>query len=178
MEIIAVISTILCVWLAIKQNILSWPIGIVGSLAYMYIFYHDKMYIQSLLQIVFIIQSIYGWINWKNLSTNKPNHVSPETAMLHILMIFTIVGVLPNLLSYNTKEFVRFDVGTTSLALFATWYLAKKYIETWIWWMVCNIVMMVMFLKMNMYWSMILYGFLFGLNFKGLKEWVKDLKTA
>lgn len=178
MELLAVISTVICVWLAIKQNILSWPIGIFGSLAYMIIFFNSKMYVQCLLQIVFIIQSIYGWVNWKKMKSDNPTHVSPEALMIHILILFSIVGILPDVLDYNTKELVRFDVGTTGLALIATWYLAKKYIETWLWWMICNFVMMGMFLRMDMYWSMILYAFLFGLNFKGLIEWRKNLKTA
>ena len=63
-EILAVITTLACVWLTAKDNILCWPTGIAGSLLYLYIFYHARLYSDVLLQLYFLGTSIYGWYNW------------------------------------------------------------------------------------------------------------------
>lgn len=176
MEIVAVISTIICVWLAAKQNILSWPVGIIGSLSYMYIFYGNGMLAQVILQAVFVIQSIYGWYYWKKTQDGNPTYSSTTVDIILTCVLVILIILSPHYLGYNKPELIKFDVATTGISLIATWYLAKKYAEAWVWWAVCNVVSIVMFFKLGMYWSVGLYGILIILNVKGLLQWQRDSK--
>ncbi len=68
-ELIATSSSLLCVWLSTRRHVLAWPVGIIGVLAYFYLFFQVRLYGDMLLQLVYLGQSIYGWVYW--LGNNK-----------------------------------------------------------------------------------------------------------
>lgn len=63
-EIIAVIFSLISVWLTSKSSIWCWPTGIIGIIFYFILFYQSSEYCNMLLQFAFLFQSISGWINW------------------------------------------------------------------------------------------------------------------
>jgi len=64
-ELVATSTSIICVWLTIRRHILSWAIGIVGIIAFMYVFYQVNLYGDMFLQFIYLAQSIYGWWYWQ-----------------------------------------------------------------------------------------------------------------
>lgn len=68
-ELVATTTSIICVWLTIRRHIFSWIIGIVGIIAFIYVFYEVKLYGDMFLQFVYLAQSVYGWWYWQ-----KYNH--------------------------------------------------------------------------------------------------------
>src|SRR5665647_1701525 len=71
LEILAVIFTLASVYLTTKNKVSNWPIGIFGIIFYLVVFFQVYLYAQVILQIVFLLQSLYGWYNWAKLK-NKP----------------------------------------------------------------------------------------------------------
>ncbi|NQV74687.1 MAG: nicotinamide mononucleotide transporter, partial [Bacteroidetes bacterium] len=69
LEISGVISGILCVYLAARNNIWSWPLAIISVLIYTFIFFEEKLYADAGLQIYFLFTNIYGWYFWTKKST-------------------------------------------------------------------------------------------------------------
>ena len=67
LEIIAVLFTLGCVALTARQNIWCWPVGIVGVIAFFLVFLEQKLYAETTLQVIFLLQSLYGWYNWVRL---------------------------------------------------------------------------------------------------------------
>ena len=59
-ELIAAGVTLWCVWLTAKAHVACWPVGILGCLLYSLIFYRSRLYSDVLLQLYFLITSIYG----------------------------------------------------------------------------------------------------------------------
>ena len=49
----------------IKQNWLLWPLGILTSLFYIFIFFDAKFYADMSLQFYYVAMSIYGWWYWR-----------------------------------------------------------------------------------------------------------------
>ena len=70
-KIAAVIFTLVNVWLAVKENIWTWPTGIVGVVLYTFVFYWRKLYLNAWLQIVYFVLSIHGWYEWLHGGVNK-----------------------------------------------------------------------------------------------------------
>ena len=64
LESIAVIFSLLSVWFTSKENKLCWPVGILGVIGFMIIFYQTKDWGNFFLLFVFLFQSIKGWLNW------------------------------------------------------------------------------------------------------------------
>tara|TARA_R110000772_G_scaffold1210_5_gene4320 strand:- start:9426 stop:9965 length:540 start_codon:yes stop_codon:yes gene_type:complete len=175
LEILGSISILLCVYLTAKQNVLCWPIGILGCIAYLIIFYSSELYGESFLQIVFIIQSLYGWYYWKKkddlLNVTKIGilPILNHLVILIILFIGVIMGV----------EFMGIlDTVITLLSLLATYYLTKKYLESWYLWIVVDILAIILFFDRGLYVSSALYLGLLILATNGLFKWKKSLKTV
>lgn len=63
-EIVAVIFGLLCVWLTVRENIWSWPTGLMQVSLYIIIFYQVKLYSDLILHIVYVGFQFYGWYHW------------------------------------------------------------------------------------------------------------------
>ncbi len=63
-EIFGAITGIIYVFLEIKRNIWLWPLGIVSSAIYIYVFYQSGFYADMGLQWYYLFISVYGWIIW------------------------------------------------------------------------------------------------------------------
>ena len=175
LEIVAVIFTLISVWLTRKQNIWCWLTGIIGTGCYFFIFKHDKSWGNMSLQIVFIGQCLYGWLLWGK----KDNKVITQSESLYITIGFLLTGVLFLLLcSINlTFDFKLgyFDMITTSLSLAAITLTAHKKLENWICWAIANSIYVVFFITSGHYWSAALYLGLFINTYFGYKEWKKHI---
>ncbi len=70
LEIAAVVFTLANVWLAVKQNIWTWPTGIASVILYGVVFYQSRFYSNAALQIIYLILSIHGWYEWLHGGAN------------------------------------------------------------------------------------------------------------
>lgn len=178
-EIIAVVFTLACVILTIKSNIWCWPIGIVATMAYLYVFTEQNLYAQALLQIIFIVQSIYGWYYWDKNKETKSYFIPPERLIIDLFIILLLTILFSSILAAKTNNpEPAFDVITTLLSLLGTWYLAKKNRYGWFVYVVADIFFVVMFMNQHLYASAILYFVLMILAIKGLVQWTKDTDTV
>ena len=60
----ATLTTALCVVLAARRHIATWPVGIVGSALYMRLFHDTQLYADATLQLFFIGTGFWGWRAW------------------------------------------------------------------------------------------------------------------
>ena len=63
-EIAACLAYAVSVWLAARNNVHTWWIGIIGSILYGWVFWSVQLYADVTLQLFFIATSITGWIHW------------------------------------------------------------------------------------------------------------------
>ena len=82
-EIFGAVTGIVYVFLEIRQNILLWPLGIITSAVYIYVFRENGFYAGMVLQIYYLGISIYGWWAWKHgeraLKNDPVDHFSEQT---------------------------------------------------------------------------------------------------
>src|ERR1017187_10654611 len=72
-EFIATFFGLFSIWLATKQVIWTWSIGLINIVSSLIIFYQVQLYSDMFLQVYFFITNIYGWIIWKNqFKDNRP----------------------------------------------------------------------------------------------------------
>jgi nicotinamide mononucleotide transporter len=76
LETSGVITGILCVYLAAKNNIWSWPIAIISVLIYIFIFFEAKLYADTGLQVYFLLMNFYGWYFWSRKDEQRKVPVS------------------------------------------------------------------------------------------------------
>ena len=71
-----------------------------------------------------------------------------------------------------------FDGITTSFSLIAMTLLAKKKIDTWLYWIIADILFIIFFLNEEQYLSSITYFVFLILAITGLKQWKRNIKTV
>ena len=136
-EVIAVIFAILYLVLAVKQNILCWLAGIISSVLYFFILRSAGLYMEAYLQIFYVFMGLYGWSQWRiGKSTSNDFIVNTWDKLQHyyaissILILSAISGFLLKLFTDAVLPF--FDALVTWGAVVATYMVAKKLVENWI----------------------------------------------
>src|SRR5471030_2599630 len=91
-EVIGVITGLLCVYLAAKNIIWNWPIAIISVAIYIFIFFKAHLYADMGLQFYFLAMNIYGWYFW----SRKPatDDKTPVISIKKKEIIFSIIAVI------------------------------------------------------------------------------------
>jgi len=183
-EIFGVITGILYVIFEVKQNRLLWPLGIITSLAYIYIFFTGKFYADMGLQVYYVLISIYGWYFWSRGGSKAEKgelpvvRVSRQQAILFFLLfIASWVGIYFVLDRYTDSTVPLGDSFTTALAIVATWMLTQKIIEQWFLWIIANVVSIGLYIYKGLYPTVILYAVYAVMAVYGYVEWKRSMKN-
>ena len=182
-EIIAVILGVIAVYLSTKQNVWTYPLGIISVFIYIEIFHEVKLYADMGLQVFFIILQAYGWYEWLYGGENKTVlHVSRTPLRAWVVLSFFVVAGTA-LLGYTLHRLTDaslpyVDSFLAVLSMAAQWQLAKKYIENWSVWIGVNIGSIAMYGYKGLYFTMVLYGVYLVLAFMGYWEWKKEINSG
>lgn len=180
-EIIAVVFSLLSVIFAVKNNFLTWPFGIVGVIFYGILFYQTKTWGNMFLQVVFTVQSLYGWYFWKVIGKIEELPISKLVKSdrdLFALSTGLLTFFLTFLLLMTGDKSPYLDGITTSLSIVATLLLAIKKIDTWYYWIAADVLYIYLFITQELYWSAGIYFVFLLLAISGLKTWKKNIKTV
>jgi nicotinamide mononucleotide transporter len=184
-EVIATVLGIVGVVYEIKQHILVWPLGIITSLLYIYVYFEARFYADMLLQVYYVPISIYGWWFWlygRKRKTIKEEEIVPVrragTKLIFILALVTILLTL--LMALFLMEFTDSPVPlgdgfTTAGGFVATWMLARKIIEHWFLWIIVDATSMFLYVYKGLYPTTILFIVYTIMAFVGYFEWKKTL---
>ncbi|MBN1768827.1 MAG: nicotinamide mononucleotide transporter [Prolixibacteraceae bacterium] len=183
-EIAGAVLGIAYVFLSVKQNILTWAMGLATSLLYIYVFFVAKFYADMALQFYYVWVSIYGWFLWSRGKTSGSKHEKlPVSRMSHQMALLLgavsvfLWSIIYVVLKYYTDSPVPFgDAFTTALSIVATWMLAKKIIEHWLVWIVVDVVSIGLYIYKGLLPTTILFVVYTLVAIWGFVEWRKDLR--
>lgn len=182
-EFLAAFFTLWCVWLTTRRDILSWPIGIAAIILYSYTFFGVKLYADFFLQIVFLLQSIYGWYNWSqnknNINKVIINRMSTLNRVWSVNVILFLYITISYILIHHTDASVPYaDAFLTSICIVANFLLSKRKIENWYLWIFADFLYIGLFAYKGLYVSSALYLVLGIIAMRGLYDWKKQLNTT
>ncbi len=91
LEILAVITGIISVWLTKKENVLLYPVGIISVLLWIYLCWVGKLFGQSVSNFFFFVMNVSGWINWsaKNEFNESKVVITNNSFNENLLLLFT-----------------------------------------------------------------------------------------
>lgn len=197
-EVFGALAGIVYVFLEIRQTIWLWPVGIITSAVYIWVFFAGKLYADMSLQGYYLIISILGWYWWQRGAGRRAQGAEgtsetkglrdEETEELAVTRLKLLTGVwlaIVFVILYGTMWFVLskftdspvpgWDAFITSLSIIATWMLARKIYEHWFLWIMANFVATLLFLSRGLYPTVILYAVYCIMSFVGLKSWKKTI---
>lgn len=171
LELIAVALGIAGVTLTIYQNIWCWPVGLAMVSLYIYIFFGAKLYSDAGLHVVYVGLQLYGWHQWLR---GGPGHntlpVSRQGPRLFLgWMLVGLAGTAA--LGFAMQRFTDaalpyWDAATTSLGLIAQWLMARKVLESWLFWLIVDVMAVGIYYTKELYPTAVLY-----LIFLALATW-------
>ena len=181
LEFIAVIAGIIGVYLTARLIIWCWPVAIINVLLSAYIFYHSKLYQDSLLQVFYLVMAVYGWYNWMHGGKNKTAlKISRLRFKWIIIWLFTgsvcifLFGYIFG--NYTDASLPYWDASTTVWGIIGTFLMASKKIENWIVWIIIDILNAGIYYYKELYGFSILYLVFTILAVYGLINWYQELK--
>jgi nicotinamide mononucleotide transporter len=185
-EFLGTIFGLIYIVFSIKQNILLWPVGIISSALYIYVFFYSKFYADMSLQVYYLFISIYGWYSWlhgknKNTETNQIQITRATKKLSFILISLTFilfVFIAFILKNYTDSPLPYWDSFTTSASIIATWMLTKKYIEQWLIWIVVDAVSLGLYIYKGLYSTSFLFIVYTIMAIIGYFEWKKGMKKT
>ena len=186
-ELVGAITGLLFLRFEIKQNPLLWPLGLLTSLFYIYIFFESKFYADMSLQVYYVLISIYGWHYWlrggeKNDQkiTLPITRVSLKTGIVLSAVTIPVFVLISQILNrFSDLPLPYWDAFTTALSITATWMLARKILEHWLVWIVVNAISLALYFYKGLYPTTVLFFFYTVLSVNGFYAWRKSLlKTA
>lgn len=180
-ELIAVTASLLYVLLAAKENIWCWPAAIVSTLLYTIIFYDVYLWMDSLLQLYYLLMAFYGWYCWRVLK-NKSNTLTISTwnvnRHLGAIGLLSLISVLLGwmMATYTPTHFPYLDSATTVFAIFATYLTTQKVLENWLYFIVIDFVSIYLYVEKGLHPTAALfvcYVFLAGFAYW---QWLKHFR--
>lgn len=182
-ELLGAILGIAYIFLSIRQNVLTWPVGLLTSVLYIVVFFQSKLYADMGLQVYYVVASIYGWYYWlRGKNREESGHVPVQTtnnqlrfqlAGTSLVLYWIILFILKN---YTDSDVPYLDSLTTALSIVGTWMLAKKYIAHWLIWIFVDIVSAGLYIYKGLWPTVILFIVYSAMAVMGYIEWNKELK--
>ena len=178
MEFLAVVSAIVYLLLAVKQDIRCWFAAILSSFLYIFIMFSADLYMEAGLQIFYILMAVYGWSQWREESTaNIKLSVKtwkPINHLFSISLIFLLAYASGLILEKFTNAVFPFiDALTTWGAIVATYMVAKKLLENWIYWFVIDSISIFLFMSRGLVLTSILFFIYLIIIYFGYKSWAR-----
>jgi nicotinamide mononucleotide transporter len=176
LEIFGVLTGAVCVILAAKENILTWPIGIANNALFLVMFWRNKLYADSLLQLFYIATAIYGWWRWSHSETGSGAQKVQSTSKpvaITLLALTPIAWATIYLLlhRYTDSNVPAGDSLATVLSLAAQYMAGRKLLENWLVWIVVDVISVALFVYKHLYLTASLYGAFIVMCVAGYSAW-------
>jgi nicotinamide mononucleotide transporter len=187
-EFVGTILYLWSVWLIAKRRVLTWPVGIVSVLLYMALFYQIRLYSDTFEQLYYIVACIYGWRRWAD-SPQKDGQIldvrfSTAKGIILAVCITIVLSILDgwfmsrvHLLFPNwfpePASFPYLDALTTFMSFTAMWLMAIKRIESWLYWIIVDIIGIGLYFTKGVLFVTLLYVILLFMAANGFLSWLR-----
>lgn len=197
LEAFAVIFGLMSVYFSIKKNIWVYPTGIISTVLFIYIMYVFGLLGDMLINVYYTVMSIYGWILWTKHSDDhihvkvrkasskdwKVGSVLFVVSLLFVGLIYYYKPFIDNQFSMQDVKLGLYhldwanytDILTTSMFLVGMYFMAKRNIENWLFWIVADFICIPMMYYKGLGITALQYIIFTIMAIIGYMEWRKSL---
>ncbi|MEI6180231.1 MAG: nicotinamide riboside transporter PnuC [Chloroflexales bacterium] len=188
LELVGTLFNLWSVWLVIRQQLLTWPVGIIGVLLFMLLFYQIRLYSDTLEQIYYLVASVYGWWLWARAKERSEQpfvpYLSKGPTLGLVLLLTSVLSVVTSELMSRVHlwlpvffsqpaAFPFLDALTTVMSFSAMWLMAQKRLESWGYWICVDVIGIGLYYVQGVRFIALLYVVLLGLAINGLITWLR-----
>lgn len=182
LEAAAVVLAVGYLLLVIRQNIWCWLCAVISTACYVYIFIDAKLYMESALNLFYLVVALYGWRVW--LTGGQGNSELPVSkwplnrhaaAMAAVLVLAAGTGF--TLERYSDAVYPYLDSLTTFAAIWATFLVARKVLENWWYWIAIDAVSVAIYWSRDLPLTALLFVVYLVLIPFGLIQWTRSWRA-
>ena len=150
---VGLVSGLLCVWLLIRENVWTFPIGLLYAAVTVVVVARSNLYADVLLNLYYVLMNAYGWYFWLYGDASRRQADTlvvgwVPTRQWPWLVVIGITGTLAMGYYFDTQTAASLaypDSATTVASFVAMWMSARKYIESWVLWFVIDVVQIALY---------------------------------
>lgn len=189
LEFIGVFAGIGSVWFSRKENILVYPVGLVNTIIYIYLSIKGHLLGEATVNFYYTIMSMYGWYLWSKKDEQNKEIVlhisfSSRKEWLQQLLFFSAFYLaIFTALSWAKQAFAPeaipwADAFASATAYTGMWLMARKKVESWIWWIATNIASIPLYFIKGYVFTSVQFVVLLILAIAGLITWMKKTEKT
>jgi nicotinamide mononucleotide transporter len=157
---------------------IGWIFGCVSSALYVVICWQQELFIQSGLQFLYVILGIIGYINWNNNNKIFIDRVSYKTHFTLIILGLILSLILGKLMSITSQDLPYLDATISVFSILATILATRSILENWIYWIICNLLAIILFSIQGLQVTTFLYAIYFIGSILGYYNWNNMLNRS
>ena len=182
LEFIAVFAGIASVWFSRKENILVYPVGLINTVIYIYISIKGNLLGEASVNFYYTVMSIYGWLLWSKKEAQKPVLAITYSnkkewlqqlvffSVFYLVIYFSLTGLKK---SFAPEAIPWADAFASATAYTGMWLMARKKVESWIWWIATNVASIPLYFIKGYVFTSVQFLVLLVLAVAGLVAWQK-----
>lgn len=185
-ELAAVGLAVCYLILAARNNRYCWYAAFVSSALFVAVLWNAKLLMDAALNIYYVVMAVYGWFCWKENRANQAEVGSLSitqysirfhlTAVCIVLLLSFVTGTL--LTRFSEAAFPYLDSLTTWGALLATWLLARRVLENWLYWIFLNSISVYLYWYKDLHFTMALFVFYVMMSVYAFLYWGRETSTT
>jgi len=182
-EWIAVLFALGYLLLAVRQNAWCWACAIASSAIFLVLFARGGLVMQSALQVFYIAMGAYGWWAWRRGSGEGATlPVARWRSGQHAISIVALLAasaVNGWIVARSQGGWVPYvDAFVAWVSVLATWMVARKVLENWLYWIVVDSVAAALYWTQGFHATAVLFVVYVVIAIKGYFAWRADLVRA
>jgi nicotinamide mononucleotide transporter len=167
MEIFTLVTGVIYIILEIRQKNFMWVVGILTSVAAMWVFFRQGLYASFGLNTYYLVTSFVGLWHWRKDRTKLKDNTDSSVHLNHLttkIFLFSLLAavagtvVLAELMELVENPMSYLDSAVAVLSAVATWWLVKAYLQQWWLWIVADALTTALCIHQGMWLMAILYG--------------------
>lgn len=184
LEALSTVIGIWCVWLLIKENVLTFPLGIMYSITAVVVLVQVNLYADVVLNLAYIAMNAYGWYFWlygggERREADQLTVATTSPLLVWQLLAVTLVGALAMgwlFDNYSAADLAYLDSLTTFASFVAMWMTAQKYLSSWVAWFIIDVIQIGLYSYKGLYFYAFLFFVYLVLAVLGWRAWRKHLR--
>jgi nicotinamide mononucleotide transporter len=173
LELFAVVFGILYLGLISFHQRIGWFFGCLSSIIYVIFCAQQELYIQSVLQFVYVILGVYGFLNWNKNNDLRIIRISIKKHLSIILLGFIFSLFLGKFMSTTEQKSPYLDAFVSVFSAVATILATRSIFENWAYWLVVNVLSIILFWTQGLQMTTCLCFIYFAGSIFGYYNWKK-----
>jgi nicotinamide mononucleotide transporter len=185
LDILGTLIGLVYVYQEYKASILLWITGVIMPVVYIFVYLNAGLYADMGMQVYYALAAAYGFASWmlgrthgKEAKEMPITRVSARTAALSVAVFAVAWGATFVILKQWTNSTVPvLDSFGNALSIIGLWWLARKYIEQWIVWIVVDAELAALYVYKDIPFTAGLYALYTVIAVAGYFEWQRMMRA-